>query len=373
MTIVAMCPYCRAGWGPRTGAGDRGERPPARSAGATSPPSCRVRACPGGAEGTRCPPDSVTETRSLTRQTRTSAEPSPVISHEPREVVRRIEPPPAPPSPPSELALAADRRHVVRPGGAGDATRSAGRSGWRRSSLVGGPAEVLSRRHRGSRSPGRATHRRAHYTASVFYGCHPRTTFLGLDVVAAAGNAHRRLRVCGRPRGTGESDRRTWVDASTASWRLRPTCGWRSDPLPSGRSNQAGRMGAKRTPKDPVLEVTIRISNRGIEQRVDLTEWAVGGGGGETQRRRRGLSQTEAIRVGVEDFRSRNPAQHTVYPGRSVEVTLSFEPPAHPGPWLKLELSGGGGGRDRRVRPAPVRSSRVVRQDPRRNAKLNRP
>ena len=105
----------------------------------------------------------------------------------------------------------------------------------------------------------------------------------------------------------------------------------------------AGPNGVKRTPKDPLLVVTLRISNEGVERRISLSGWAVGEGGATFSDKAGAVYKPKSFEAGWEII-GRVPPLPGVFPGKAQDVMLTFEPPDGRTGGLKLELSGAGVG-----------------------------
>ena len=334
MTIVAMCPYCRAG----------GVRAPEQSIGASATcPNCgsNFTVVPdSGLPGWGTPkPAAAPAPTDETRPPATTAdvtEPSPVVApaSPPRLPSRKGTPSAAPLSPPTEmtfplLALALFGPAVL-------ATQIPfGRFVALALAVVGGLLAVA----------GLASDRRARRVAQAALALHvafaavlvAAPSVLGLESWGGAA-ADPRDAPHSIDHATGEFGPADGIDASSASWEA-------GDVRVTVRSvavaplDLVGPSGAKRTTKEPAVRVVIRVSNEGVGRRVELAGWAVGGEGVRLADSAGAVRQEKRFEPGWE-VSGRGAARSGVYPGHSVEVVLAFEPPAGRPTGFTLELPG---------------------------------
>ncbi|HJZ55946.1 MAG TPA: hypothetical protein VKE74_13335 [Gemmataceae bacterium] len=126
--------------------------------------------------------------------------------------------------------------------------------------------------------------------------------------------------------GTGITAPADWVDASGASWAegdVRITV--RSATV--APIELAGPNGSKRVTKEPCLQILVRLTNEGVERRVELSGWAAGGDGAQLTDATGTALKPKRFEPGWEPAGRTRPAG--LFPGKSVEVLLVFEP--HPG------------------------------------------
>jgi hypothetical protein len=140
-----------------------------------------------------------------------------------------------------------------------------------------------------------------------------------------------------------------WIDAGKSSWEfkdIRVTV--RSAGV--GPVELLGPSGAKRTTKEPYLQLAILVSNVGVEREIPLSGWAAGQG-------------TEGLRVTDPNGKSLSPATFEsgwapergritprATPGHSSVIKLVFTPPPPKTEYLRLYLSGSGIGTTDEIR-----------------------
>ncbi|MBY0512888.1 MAG: hypothetical protein K2P78_03135 [Gemmataceae bacterium] len=145
--------------------------------------------------------------------------------------------------------------------------------------------------------------------------------------------------------GTGTATPTEWVNATNSSWAegdMRVTV--RS--ITVAPVELVGPGGAAKTPKEPVLQIVLRLANEGVERRVELTGWAAGGDGAELADPAGKPVKRKRFEPGWEPRGPEKPAG--LFPGKYTDVLLVFEPPPallpkskEPRPeYLRLQLPG---------------------------------
>lgn len=145
--------------------------------------------------------------------------------------------------------------------------------------------------------------------------------------------------------GTGAAANADWVNANTASWMV-------GDVRIAVRSvsvaplELVGPNGDSRIERSPVLQVHLRITNDGVERRVELTGWAAGGDGAALVDPAGKPIVRKRFEAGWEPKGGGRPAG--LFPGKTADVLLVYECPPNllpksktPRPeFLRLRLPG---------------------------------
>jgi len=130
-----------------------------------------------------------------------------------------------------------------------------------------------------------------------------------------------------------------WLDAGKSSWEfkdLRVTV--RS--VSVGPVELQGPNGAKKTTKEPYSHLLLRVSNSGVERQIDLSGWAVARGA-ETIRVT-DLSGKQLKPATFEDgwLPDRGKPTERLFPGKSSDVRLVFAAPPAKTDTLRIALPG---------------------------------
>ncbi len=148
--------------------------------------------------------------------------------------------------------------------------------------------------------------------------------------------------------GTNTSAPAGWVDASTASWRYR-------DVIVTVRSAVVGPLelvgakGAKRTTKQEYLRVTLRLTNEGTDQPLELEGWAAGDAYDSRLLDAAGQALKPATIDRGWELASGNKAT-ALFPGKAEEVVLLFEAPAQRSKYYRFTLPGDSIGPEETIR-----------------------
>jgi hypothetical protein len=345
-TIVATCPYCRAG----------GVRAPDSAVGANATcPKCRSNftvvpddGLPGWNPPAR--PQSTSEETTPHALAADVTEPSPVLTAEPvpqAAVPKRTSATPMPIADPAPVGFGVALSSAILYGLAMLATqfpygRFIGPGVAALGLLVG--LFALSAEGRTRVIAAGAMVLNAVAIAAVFL----LPSWLGLE-------SWRRSIPPGGPTAPQAVGHRTgltapadWVDAGQASWGF-------GDIRVSVRSATYGPIeltgpnGATRRTKEAYLSLVVRVANEGVERRIELGGWAAGGDGMR-------LTDPAGKALAVKRFESGwavttgPPRAAGVNPGKSAEVLVIYEAPTiHPS-FLRLELPGAAVGVDGPIR-----------------------
>lgn len=148
-----------------------------------------------------------------------------------------------------------------------------------------------------------------------------------------------------------------WVDASRSAW----LCDDVKVSVPSvayGPVELGGPKGAKRWSKERSLQIRVRLTNSGVERKIDFLGWSpppAPNVPGPT------LTDAQGKKLNLRRFDGDwkpDPASFTttgLFPGKSAEDVLYFEPPGQPSD-LKLELPGAPAGTTEPIRLTIPRS-----------------
>lgn len=149
--------------------------------------------------------------------------------------------------------------------------------------------------------------------------------------------------------GTGLMAPADWVDASTASWQVRDVRVSVASAV-VGPIELTGPNGAKQTPKETYLQLSVRVANEGVERRIELSGWATGNGGeGFTLTDLAGkLLRPKAFEGAWQPVAV--PKVTGLYPGKSAETLFWFDAPPGRVEYLRLELPGSAVGVEKSVR-----------------------
>jgi hypothetical protein len=138
--------------------------------------------------------------------------------------------------------------------------------------------------------------------------------------------------------GTGNAAPADWVNAAGASW----TYGDLRVSVVSANVTAVelvNTSGAKRMSKDQCLVVLLRVANDGVERRIDLRGWAAGEGGAELTDAAANLLKAKSFEPGWEPVGRAKPGTG-LFPGKTVDVPLYFQWPATKPDDLRLKLPG---------------------------------
>jgi hypothetical protein len=123
--------------------------------------------------------------------------------------------------------------------------------------------------------------------------------------------------------GTGAAAPAEWVNATNASWT-------EADVRITVRSavvapvELVGPGGTARTTKEHYLQILVRLTNDGVERRVDLTGWAVGGDGADLTDPAGKPLKRKRFEPGWDPRVAERPAG--LFPGKSADVLIVYEP-----------------------------------------------
>jgi hypothetical protein len=128
-----------------------------------------------------------------------------------------------------------------------------------------------------------------------------------------------------------------WVDAGKSSWEFK-------DVRVTVRAAFVGPLdrakGAKKGPREQYLHLRVRVSNSGVEREIPLSGWAAGvsaEGVRVTDPAGRVLRPATAEEVGPTD---RSRLADRLFPGNASEPRLLFAAPAGKVEWLRVQLPG---------------------------------
>jgi len=132
-----------------------------------------------------------------------------------------------------------------------------------------------------------------------------------------------------------------WVDASSASWQFKDVRATVRSAI-VGPIDLIGPKGAKRASKEQYLQLTLRVANIGVERPLDLSGWAVGQGLEQVQltdSAGRTLKPALFEEGWLPDSPPSKPTEK-VFPGKTSEVRLIFSAPQPRIDFLRLVLPG---------------------------------
>lgn len=344
-TIVAICPYCRAG----------GVRAPAASVGASATcPKCKSNFTVMPSEGAPSRPQPKPAEPTAETQPAPAVpdvtEPSPVLPPEPKAKSRKAEPPQEPaaelaapePAAATDFGLVAALAALALVGAAVLASQlpfgrfvAAGLSGV---GLLAGLAAL-------------GAEGKARLAGAAAAGLHALVLLIVFLLPSWLNLGPWRAPPDDTPKGpfavdTVTGERRTlapgeWLDPSAASWE-------HSDVRVTARTAYVGPVelrgpkDERRATKDDYLVLQFRIEAVGVGESVALSDWAAG-------RRAAGVRITDAAGKVLAPATFAGPWQpetaepvERLYPGKSAVVTLTHAATAAaPGP-VRVELSGAG-------------------------------
>lgn len=140
-----------------------------------------------------------------------------------------------------------------------------------------------------------------------------------------------------------------WVDGAKASWVYDDVrVSVRGASL--GPIELVGPKGARRKTTESYLQLSLRITNAGVERRIPLSEWATG-----TLSKGVRLTDATGKEIPVKAFpagwapEQERSVQSGLFPGNSTDVLIAFAAPTAKGTY-QLELSGAGVGGSQPVR-----------------------
>ena len=126
-----------------------------------------------------------------------------------------------------------------------------------------------------------------------------------------------------------------WVDPATASWvygDVQVTL--RSATI--GPVELTGPNGVKKSPKEQHLQILVRVANAGVERRIPLTGWAAGTPAAPADVPKLTDPAGKALRAKTFEAgweAPDRPKPGSLFPGRTADVLFVFElPPTSPGP-----------------------------------------
>lgn len=148
---------------------------------------------------------------------------------------------------------------------------------------------------------------------------------------------------------TGIATAADWVDAAEASWGFRDVR-VTVHSVALAPVELVGPKGAKRRTKEQYLRLALRVSNEGVERRIELSGWAVGAG-------TPGVRLTDPAgtplqpKVFDQGWEPARPGYMSgLFPGKAAEVPFTFEAPAARVEYLRLELPGAAVGLEEPIR-----------------------
>jgi hypothetical protein len=366
-TIIAICPYCRAGGvrAPDTAMGASATCPKCKSSftvlpeenlpewAAKAQPDAKSFSAPGPAKPQSSPLAETIENRSLSDVT----EPSPVLPAEPKrktgpKTETKAEPPTAAEAPPEpQVAPAAEPEDEAR------APTDLGMVFALVALCLVGPTMVatllpfgrfialalaavgfgLGMVSLGAEGRARRTGAAAvgiHFVALVVLLFLP--SWLGLDAWNSSAEEPPVPEVVTRdadvPRTVAPGE---WIDTDKGSWRHQGVqVSIRS--VATGPVQLLGPNQAKRTTKERYLQITVRIVNLGLNGELELSGWAANGTGGAKVTDANGALAPATFENGWEPERS---TMTRVPVAGTTEVTLRFAAPTGRGP-VRIQLEG---------------------------------
>lgn len=347
-TIVAMCPYCRAGGvrAPATAVGSLATCPKCRSSFTVIPsdeplPGATVPSAPRGGSG---------ETRAAAALPDVT-EPSPVLTEDEGKKAKRkpkpaVEAPPAPAPEPEEPAEPTDFGMMLALGAiilVGPAVLASqlpfGRYVATVLAAVGlvGGALCLGAEGKARRIAAGAV--LLHFVALVVFVFLP--GWLNLDPWSGPPPSDEPKGPLAVELATGTTTPLTpnnWLDAGRYGWQLR-------DARVSARAavgpiELTGPKGAKRTTKEQYLSLTLQVRNVGFDREIPLSGWAAGEGANGVQ-----VLDANGKPLALATFeggwapdRARTVGRAT--PGQAPEVLLLFVAPPAKTDHVRVHLSG---------------------------------
>jgi hypothetical protein len=164
-------------------------------------------------------------------------------------------------------------------------------------------------------------------------------------------------------RGGDVPKRAEWVDVSKESW-LCDDVRISVPALGIGPVELTGPKEQRKWTKDKCLQVRLRVVNAGVARKIDFQGW-----GRTTEPAAPHLTDPTGKSLAAKTFDpgwepiGRSPPR-ALFPGKSVETLLVFEPPPAAAEYLRLELPGAGVGAAEPVRLFIPRSSLNQRPAP---------
>ncbi len=362
-TIVAICPYCRAG----------GVRAPQASVGASAIcPKCKSSftvmpsdGLPGwakepqaaNASGTHVPvgspPTPTDETKPVAAIGMADVtEPSPTLPPEERARVKaklkpKVDPTPTPQPEPEEQAEPADVGLVVALGAlilVGIAVLASqvpyGRFAAVAIAAVGlvGGLVSLGAEGRAKMAGGLAIGLNLFVLVLVLF----LPSWLNLDPWRgpAADDAPKGPFALEHGTGTHQSVSPTdWIDSGTFSWEFKDVrVTVRSAFV--GPVELRGPKDAKKTTKELYFQLLLRVANIGVERQIDLSGWAIGQGADAVRVTDPSGKQLKLATFEDGSLSDRGKAVDRVFPGKTSEVRLIFAAPPAKVDYLRVQLPG---------------------------------
>ena len=366
-TIVAICPYCRAGGvrAPQASVGASATCPKCKSSFTVMPsdglPGWAKEPQPANASGTQvpvvAPPTPTDETKPVAAMGMADVtEPSPILPPEERAKVKAKLKPKADPTPASEPEPAAEADEQAEPADVGlvvalgalilvGVAVLASQFPYGRFAavviaavgLVGGLASL------GAEGPAKKAGALAaglNFFVLVLVLLLP--SWLNLDPWRgpAADNAPKGPFALEHGTGTHKSlSTSDWIDAGNSSWEFKDVrVTVRSAFL--GPVELRGPKDAKKTTKEPHFQILFRVANIGVERQIDLSSWAIGQGADAVR-----VTDPTGKQLKLATFEDgwlpdRGKPAERVFPGKASEVRLIFAAPPAKVDYLRVQLPG---------------------------------
>jgi hypothetical protein len=130
-----------------------------------------------------------------------------------------------------------------------------------------------------------------------------------------------------------------WVDISTAAWQ-RDDVRVAVSALTIGPVELTGPNGKKRATKEKYLQIWLQVSNSGVARKFDFRGWDATAPQGAPR-----LTDSAGKVLAAKTFEPGweppgRPQTKALFPGKTADNLLIFEPPAHTVAHLRLELPG---------------------------------